>query len=194
MMTFLCRPTIAWLAGAALLLSAGAVLAEDSIVYRWVDDNGNVHLTQGRENIPTPYRLRAQPLGSVGGEPSPGPAPAPAESRPDPQPPPPPAPPAAQRKPPPPNAPERLALDELLAKAATTDEYLVIGEAYLRLGLPLATKTCADKAALVAATSGEWARVADVYAAIGQAAASSEARNKSEQLLHQERALQNLSR
>jgi hypothetical protein len=194
MMTFLWRPTIAGLAGAALLLSAGAVSAEDSIIYRWVDDNGGVHFTQGRENIPPPHRSRAVPLGSVGGEQSSGPAPAPAERQPEPQPPPPPPLPTSQRKPPPPSAPERIALDELLTKAGTADEYLVIGEAYLRLGLPLATKTCADKAALVAATSGEWARVADAYAAIGQAAASNEARNKSEQLRQQERALQNLSR
>ncbi len=182
-MTFLWRATVAGLAAAALVLSTGAASADDDIVYRWVGDDGSVHFTQGRENIPPSYRAKAVPLGSVAGEQPPDPKPSQPERTAEPAvPPPPPAPPTIQRQPPPPTAPERIALDELLEKAQTTDQYLVIGNAYLRLGLPLATKTCADKAALVAATSGEWGRVADAYAAIGHAAASSEARKKSEEL------------
>lgn len=195
-MTFLWRATVAALVGGTLLFSAGAAWAEDDTVYRWVDDQGSAHFTQGRENIPAAYRAKAVPLGSVVGEPS-RPSPSQAERAPERAvlpPPPPAAPPASPRQPPPPNAPERVALDELLEKAQTTDQYLVLGEAYLRLGLPLAAKTCANKGAAVARTSGEWARVADAYGAIGETAASGDARKRSDQLRQQERALQNLSR
>jgi hypothetical protein len=184
--------TLAGVMGAALLYSYGARAASaNDTVYRWVDDQGGVHFTQ-REDIPAPYRGKAVPLGSAAGQPPPGATQSQPERATGPTPPPPPPPPpATPRQPPPPTAPERVALDELLEKAQTTDQYLVIGEAYLRLGLPLAAKTCATKAAAVAKTSPEWARVADAYAAIGDAPASSEARKKSEQVQQQERALQN---
>lgn len=191
-LTVLRRAIVAGLAGVALACSTSAASAEDDTLYRWLDDQGSVHLTQGRENIPAPYRAKAVPIGSVTAEPPPSPAPGSGERAAERAvPPPPPAPP---RQPPPPNAPERLAVDELLEKARTTDQYLVIGEAYLRLGLPLAANTCANKAAEVAATSREWTRVADAYATLGNAAASSAARSKSEQLRQQERAIQNLPR
>jgi hypothetical protein len=194
-MTFLWRTTVAALVG-GLLFSAGAAWAEDDTVYRWLDDQGSAHFTQGRENIPAPYRAKAVPLGSVVGEPS-RPLPSQAERAPERAvlpPPPPAAPPASLRQPPPPSAPERVALDELLEKAQTTDQYLVLGGAYLRLGLPLAAKTCANKGAAVARTSGEWGRVADAYAALGETATSGDARKRSEQLRQQEQAIQNLPR
>jgi len=195
--------TVSVAAGAAVLLGAGTSSAQDAMVYRWVDDEGGVHFTQGRESIPAAYRAGAVPLGSVGGVQSPGaepgqaepaaepPAPAtpPAPARPEAQRPPPPPPP-----PPPPNAPERLALDELLEKARTTDQYLVIGEAYLRLGLPLAAKTCASKAAAAAVSSRDWDRVAGAYGALGDTQASSEARQRSERLRQEERVIENIIR
>ncbi len=177
---------------AGLLLGPSAALGADDTLYRWVDGQGGVHLTQGQEDIPAPYRTKAVPLGSVAGEPPASPTPSspePAVERAVP-----PAPSAAPRQPPPPNAPERVAVDELLEKARTTDQYLVIGEAYLRLGLPLAAKTCADKAAAVAVTSREWGRVADAYAVVGDAAASREARKKSEQSRQQESAVKSQPR
>jgi hypothetical protein len=193
--TFFRCAIAAGVVGGALLLAAAVVRAEDDIVYRWVDDQGSAHFTQGRENIPAPYRTKAVPLGSVFGEQSqPPPTPGQAGRAPEHVPPPPAAPPASPRQPPPPGAPERVALDELLEKAQTTDQYLVLGGAYLSLGLPLAAKTCANKAAAVARTSGEWARLADAYAALGETAASGDARGRSDQLRQQERALQTLPR
>lgn len=201
-MIFFGYVAVAALVGAAVLLTPATSSAQDAIVYRWVDDEGGVHFTQGRESIPAPYRAGAVPLGSVGGGESPKagpgeaeraaepPAPAtpPAPARPEAQRPPPPPP------PPPPNAPERLALDELLEKARTTDQYLVIGEAYLRLGLPLAAKTCTSKAAAVAVSSRDWDRVAGAYGALGDAQASSEARQRSERLRQEEQVIENIIR
>ena len=194
-MRLLWHMTAAGLLAAALVLSTGAVSANDDTVYRWIGEDGSLHFIQGRENIPPLHRAKAVPLGSIGREQSPGPRASPAE-----QPaeraavPPLPAVSAKQPQPPPPDAPERIALDELMEKAQTADQYLVIGEAYLRLGLPLAAKSCADKAATVAATSDEWGRVAGAYTAVGEPVASNEARSKSERLLQVERALQNLTR
>jgi hypothetical protein len=193
--TFPWRATVAGVVGGALLLGTVVAWADDDTVYRWVDDQGSPHFTQGRENIPAPYRAKAVPLGSVTGEQSSPSKPSQAERAPEGAVPArPAAPPASAPQPPPPGAPERVALDELLEKAQTTDQYLVLGGAYLRLGLPLAAKTCANKGAAVARTSGEWGRVADAYAAIGETTASGDARKRSDQLRQQERALQNLSR
>jgi len=182
------------LAAVSVALGVPASQAQSDIVYRWADEEGSVHFTQGLGSVPERFRSSAIPLGSVGE----GMAP-PVAAKEAPAPPPPPtAPPSARRggqlKPPPPNAPERAILDEAYSNARTADQYLAVGKAYLRFGLPLAAKSATDKAALVAITSADWARVADAYDEIGQSQASSDARRKSAQLLQEEQARGRLPR
>jgi len=187
-MTFLKRATIAGLAGATLLLSAGTGPAQEDIVYRWVDDDGTVHFTQGQQSIPPRFRPRAVPLGSVGGARPPAAGSGEALKVPEPIAPVAPPPPVRQRPPAPLNAPERVAVDEAYEKARTTEQYLAVSQGYLGLGLPLGAKSAADSAARVAVTSRDWEGVANTYAAIGETAAAAAARKKAEQLSQQERA------
>jgi hypothetical protein len=66
---------------AAALVIAGALLAgvpAQAQYYRWTDDQGNSHYTDGLHAIPERFRSRAVPLG-LRPSPSPAPAPAPTE-------------------------------------------------------------------------------------------------------------------
>jgi hypothetical protein len=183
------RHAIAGLASATLLLGVVPAPAADDVLYRWVDDAGGVHFTQGRENVPALFRSGAVALGSVGAGPSPPPVPGQTDRAAEPPPPPaPPAGPGAQRKPAPLNAPERAAVDEAYENARTTDQYLAVSQGYLGLGLPLGAKSAADSAARVARTPREWEGVANTYAAIGDAKGAGEARKKAEELLRRERS------
>jgi len=163
----------ALLAGVALLLQPPPpVQAEENTVYRWVDDGGITHLVQGLNAVPPRYRARAIPLGSMSGL-------EPATRAPEL--------PEAGPKPPGPDDPERGKIDEELSRARTAAEALAAGRAYLRMGLPLAATSAANKAAGLARTAGDWERIADAYDAIGRTESSLEARRKAAELRREDR-------
>ena len=187
---------LARIAPSVLLVSILSTLAwaQDGVLYRWRDDAGQVHLTQGRDQIPERFRVSAQPLGQVGpappapvsDDPVPGPpgktpgeaAPgAPAAAKPPGEPEKRPAP-----TPPPPSSPQRRALDEQLSEARTSSAYLAAGAEYLALGLPLGARTAAAKAAAVARSSREWEALAQFYATLGDEKAAGEAKLKAARL------------
>lgn len=70
------RVRAARLLGAVLCLLTAASPAE-SQVFRWVDERGTVHFTQGLDSVPERYRASAQPL-QLAPAPSPSPEPSPA--------------------------------------------------------------------------------------------------------------------
>jgi hypothetical protein len=173
--------------GIALLTVAPCVSSETHTLYRWVDETGGVHFTQGLAEVPARFRRSAVPLGAVGAPPPPSVVapprePPPAAVSPSPAPPALPA-----RKPPPPGDPERNAVDDILFKARTTPEYLAAAEGYARLGLPLGAKTALQKAADAAKTSAHWKAVAKGYNLIGETKAAGEAGRKAEGLAEWER-------
>lgn len=153
-----------------------------TMLYRWIDDTGAVHFTQGLENVPNAFRGRATPLGDVEEPPPSPPSAAPA---------PPPVPtvqtPSASKAPPPPGAPERNIVDDLLETAQTSLQYVAAAQGYARLRLPLGAKTALQKAAEKAATAADWNAIADCYDLIGETKLGSEARQRARRLAEWDR-------
>ena len=176
---------------AGLVLLAATAFADDDVLYRWRDETGQVHYTQGRSAIPERFRAAAVPMGAVT---SPAPAPAPPKDAA-------PAPPREAEKavdspaekrvpprtPPSPRSPERRALDERLESARTTSASLGAGAEYLAMGLPLGAKTAANKAASQAQSAADWKALADFYDSLGDADAAAKARRRSAELAEWER-------
>jgi hypothetical protein len=165
------------------LLGAGPAGADSStVLYRWIDDSGSVHFTQGLENVPNGFRGRATPLGAVTAPPPPPPPPDPPQA---------PVPavqaPPAPKAPPPPGAPERNVVDDMLSNARTSLEYAAAAEGYAKLGLPLGAKTALDKAAQRATTAAHWSAIAKIYGLIGETKDAVEAQRKADQLAAWER-------
>lgn len=48
---------------ALLLMATGVALPAAAQIYRWTDERGNAHYTEGLANVPERYRSRAAPLG-----------------------------------------------------------------------------------------------------------------------------------
>jgi len=171
--------------GLVLCLALGSPRAEDGMLYRWVDESGHVHFTQGLGAVPEPHRRAAIPIGSVTAPPPPVP-PAP-EAKPAIPPEPAPTVPAPP-SPPPVGAPERNAVDDLLSSARTARQYIAAAEGYLRLGLPLGARTATTKAAAVARTAEDWRLVSGVWTTLGDVPAATAARQRAEALAEAERA------
>lgn len=62
------------LALASLVVLVGAALPADAQFYRWTDDRGGAHYTQGLDNVPERYRSMAEPLGYTNRPPEPAPS------------------------------------------------------------------------------------------------------------------------
>jgi hypothetical protein len=65
------RRLIAWLVALAVAASAGPAHAQ---LYRWLNEQGEVHFTQGLENVPERFRAGARLLGYPEASPAPAPA------------------------------------------------------------------------------------------------------------------------
>ena len=173
--------------GIALLTVAPHASGESHTLYRWVDETGGVHFTQGLAEIPARFRRSAVPLGAVGVPPPPTVV---APEAPPREPPPAavkPVPAVPTRPPPPQGHPERNAVDDILFRARTTPEYLAAAEGYARLGLPMQAKPAVRMAANAAKTSAHWKAVAKGYGLIGETKLEEEAGRKAEALAEQER-------
>jgi Aspartyl protease/Domain of unknown function (DUF4124) len=65
------RCLVAWLVALAVAAPAGPAHAQ---LYRWLNEQGEVHFTQGLENVPERYRAGARLLGYPEASPAPAPA------------------------------------------------------------------------------------------------------------------------
>ena len=65
------RRLIAWLVALAVAAPAGPAHAQ---LYRWLNEQGEVHFTQGLENVPERFRASARLLGYPEASPAPAPA------------------------------------------------------------------------------------------------------------------------
>jgi hypothetical protein len=125
-------------------------------VYRWMDDQGVLHMSQGLGSVPEQYRGAAVPLGVLTSPP-----------------------PAARRAEPDPR--QRLPLDEALRRARTTFDFLILARRYRTHGFEEQAREAVGRGAAVAATGAEWHAVAASYDALGMAQAAQQARRRAEQ-------------
>jgi hypothetical protein len=134
---------------------AAARAAADEQVYRWTDDEGAVHLSQGLASVPPQYRHRAEPLGSLTAPPSGPTRPAP-------------------------DAASRRAVDESLRTARTAWDFLIVARRYRSRGWDDLARQAVDRAAAVAREASEWHAIAASYDALGLAQAADAARRRAQ--------------
>jgi hypothetical protein len=173
-------PALAAAAAVAATLALAAPAAAQ--LYRWTDEQGNVHYTQGLYSIPERHRGSAR-LVAPPEPPAAPPAPAPAAPAPGTPGAATPAPGAAApgqpgATPPAPGAPaprgEAAAspqliqqLDEELRRAVTAGDILAVGQRFLANGARDKAREAAARAAEVARTRDEWFAVAGLYRHLG---------------------------
>ena len=73
------RRLVAWLVAVAVAAPAGPAYAQ---LYRWLNEQGEVHFTQGLENVPERFRAGARLLGYPEASPAPAPGSLPASGPP----------------------------------------------------------------------------------------------------------------
>ena len=130
----------------------------DEPAYRWTDEQGVMHLTQGLASVPEQFRGSAVPLGIIS---SPPPA-KPLRAEPDPR--------------------ERAPLDDALRRARTAYDFLILARRYRTRGFEDQAREAVRRAEGVAATADEWHGIAATYDTMGMAQAAQAARRRAGQI------------
>jgi len=128
--------------------------APDEPAFRWKDEHGVVHLSQGLASVPEEFRATAVPLGIIS---SPPPA-KPLKAEPDPR--------------------ERVALDDALRRARTAYDFLILARRYRTRGFDEQAREAVRRGAGVAVTADEWHAVAATYDTLGMPQAAQQARRR----------------